>query len=89
MFIRISISEDFNSSHDFYVTLASKTFVTENIFQPCECPQNVYHLAMAQKQMNTAKSNLVACEAFKQVLTRHCDSIADTVVIIILLNVRK
>ncbi|VDK73739.1 unnamed protein product [Litomosoides sigmodontis] len=45
-----------------------------------DCPQNLYHLGLAQKQLNTPKSRLDACNAFKEVLTKHCDSIADTVV---------
>uniref|UniRef100_A0A8R1U0K7 TPR_REGION domain-containing protein n=1 Tax=Onchocerca volvulus TaxID=6282 RepID=A0A8R1U0K7_ONCVO len=48
--------------------------------QQSECPQNQYHLALAQKQLNTSKSRLDACNAFKQVLTKHCDSIVDTVI---------
>lgn len=49
-------------------------------FQQSNCPQYQYHLGLAQKQLNTPKSRLDACSAFKQVLTKHCDSIADTVV---------
>ncbi|CAG9529860.1 unnamed protein product [Cercopithifilaria johnstoni] len=45
-----------------------------------DCPQNQYHLGLAQKQLNTPKSRLDACNAFKEVLAKHCDSIADTVV---------
>ncbi|KAK6100560.1 TPR repeat family protein [Brugia pahangi] len=45
-----------------------------------DCPQNQYHLGLAQKQLNTPKSRVDACNAFKQVLTKHCDSVADTVI---------
>ncbi|MCP9259000.1 Bm19 [Dirofilaria immitis] len=33
-----------------------------------ECPQNQYHLGLAQKQLNTPKSRLDACNSFKEVL---------------------
>uniref|UniRef100_A0A915PHH0 Uncharacterized protein n=1 Tax=Setaria digitata TaxID=48799 RepID=A0A915PHH0_9BILA len=45
-----------------------------------DCPQTDYHLGLALKQLNTPKSRVDACSAFKQVLTKHCNSVADAVV---------
>ncbi|VDN06237.1 unnamed protein product [Thelazia callipaeda] len=51
-------------------------------FEEDECPQNDYHLGLAQKKLESPDSRKESCNAFQKALTKHCNSVADITVFI-------